>query len=174
MNFLMRFRAAFGRLLTACGLIAGIVLMAVMILVVANVLLRYLFNTPISGTLELTEGALPLIVFLSLAMTQYEGGHIKVVLLTRALPNSAQRVALVLAMFAGAVFFAWTTWAGFAAAIKSLAIGEIQRGSIRYPIWPIKFAVAAGMGLLSMQFFVDALVAALGGVLPDTDPEAVE
>ncbi len=174
MNFLMCFRSAFGRVLTACGLIAGITLVTVMILVVANVLLRYLFNAPISGTLELTEGALPLIVFLSLAMTQYEGGHIKVVLLTRTFPAGAQRAALVLAMLAGAAFFAWATWAGLEAATKSLAIGEIERGSIRYPIWPIKFAIAAGMALLSIQFVMDALVAAYGGALPDTDPETVE
>ncbi|MCR4265172.1 TRAP transporter small permease subunit [Nitratireductor sp. ZSWI3] len=174
MDNLMRLRAAYGRMLKACGLIAGIIMFAVMGLIVANTLLRYLFNTPIAGTLELTEGALPLMVFLSLALTQYEGGHIKVILLTRSLPGEIRRAVAVLAMLAGALFFAWATWAGWLAAASSWAIGEVERGSIRYPVWPIKFTVAAGMALLSLQFLFDAAMAALGGSLPDADPEAIE
>lgn len=174
MQFITSVRAGFGRVLNLCGLIAGAALMAVMLLVVANVLLRYLFNMPIGGTLELTEGALPFIIFLSLAMTQYEGGHIKVVLLTRKLPERLQRALLVLAMLAGAALFAWATYAGWKLTAKSIAIGEIERGSIRYPLWPVKGVIAFGMALLTVQFLIDATAAALGGALPDTDPEEIE
>ncbi len=174
MPIILRFRAGFGRVLTLCGLTAGIALMAVMVLVVANVFMRYVFNAPIAGTLEMTEGALPIIVFLSLAMTQYEGGHIKVVLLTRALPPRARRAAVVFAMLAGALLFAWATYAGWRLAAKSYAIGEIERGSIRYPLWPIKGAIALGMALLTVQFLIDAAVVALGGHLPDANAEEGE
>ena len=174
MHSLMRLRAGYGRVLNLFGLTAGVILLAVMVLVVANALLRYIFNTPIAGTLELTEGALPLIVFLSLAMTQYEGGHIKVVLLTRKMPQGLRRAAVVFAMLAGAALFAWATYAGWRLAAKSIAIGEIERGSIRYPLWPIKGAIAFGMALLTVQFLIDAAVAALGGTLKDTAPEDIE
>ena len=174
MYSLMRIRAGFGRVLNLFGLAAGVVLLAVMVLVVTNALLRYMFNTPIAGTLELTEGALPIIVFLSLAMTQYEGGHIKVVLLTRKLPVKARRAAVVFAMLAGAALFAWATYAGWRLTAKSIAIGEIERGSIRYPLWPIKGAIAFGMALLTLQFLIDAAVAARGGTLPDSEPEDIE
>lgn len=174
MQSIMRIRAGFGRVLTLCGIAAGAALLAVMVLVVANALLRYLFNAPIAGTLELTEGALPVIIFLSLAMTQYEGGHIKVVLLTRNLPAGARRAAVIFAMLAGAALFAWATYAGWKLAAKSFAIGEIERGSIRYPLWPIKGAIAFGMALLTIQFLLDALLAAAGGSLPDADPEEIE
>lgn len=174
MDTILRFRADFGRVLTLCGLFAGSLLVAVMLLVVANALLRYLFNAPIAGTLEVTEGALPVIVFLSLAMTQYEGGHIKVVLLTRRFPDRARRSAVVFAMLAGALLFAWATYAGWKLTAKSIAIGEIERGSIRYPLWPIKGAIAFGMALLTIQFLIDAAVAVLGGTLPDAEPEEIE
>ncbi len=174
MDSILRLRAGFGRVLTLCGLGAGFALLAVMVLVVANALLRYLFNAPIAGTLEVTEGALPIIVFLSLAMTQYEGGHIKVVLLTRNLPAGIRRAAVVFAMLAGAFLFAWATYAGWTLTAKSFAIGEIERGSIRYPLWPIKGAIAFGMALLTLQFLLDAALAALGGTLPDAEPEEVE
>lgn len=174
MDALVGIRSAFGRLLHACGLIAGILTFAVMCLVVANVLLRYLFNAPIAGTLELTEGALPLIIFLSLALTQYQGGHIKVVLLTQRLPARAQRILGVLALLAGAVLFAWAAWAGWLAVVKSVAIGEVERGSIRYPLWPIKFAVCFGMALLVIQYLLDALAVAMGLDLEPIHLEEVE
>ncbi|MCG6903263.1 MAG: TRAP transporter small permease [Rhodobacter sp.] len=174
MDSILRLRAGFGRVLTLCGLVAGLTLLAVMVLVVANALLRYLFNAPIAGTLEVTEGALPIIVFLSLAMTQYEGGHIKVVLLTRKLPEGARRAAVVFAMLAGAALFAWASYAGWKLTMKSIAIGEIERGSIRYPLWPIKGAIAFGMALLTLQFLLDAALAAFGGTLPDAEPEEIE
>lgn len=174
MSAIARVRAVFGRLLTAFGLLAGGILLAVMVLVVANALLRYGANAPIAGSLEMTEGALPLIVFLSLAATQYEGGHIKVSLLTRRLPARFARVVLVFTLLTGALFFAWASWAGWLSALQSWGFGEIERGSIRYPIWPIKLAVATGLTALSLQFLIDALFAAVGGALPDTDPEIVE
>lgn len=174
METVLRLRAAYGRVLQTFGLVAGVILLGVMVLVVANVLLRYLFNAPIAGALELTEGALPIIVFLSLAMTQYEGGHIKVVLLTRRMPAGAQRVALVLALLAGAFFFAWASRAGWNLAAKSFAIGEIERGSVRYPLWVVKGAIVFGMGLLTVQFLLDAVLAALGGSLPEAEAEEIQ
>lgn len=174
MESLIRFRSAYGRLLTLCGWIAAAVTFAVMCLVVANVVLRYGFNTPIAGTLELTEGALPLMIFLSLALTQYHGGHIRVTLLVDRLPEGLARALGVLAMLAGALLFAWATWAGWLSALKSLDIGEMKRGSIRYPIWPIKFAVAFGMAALAVQFVIDALCVAAGMQLHEPQPEEVE
>jgi len=174
MDILMRLRAGYGRLLVLCGLIAGALTFAVMCLVVANVIMRYFFNAPIAGTLELTESALPLMIFLSLALTQYRGGHIKVVLLTQHLPEGAARLLKVVAMLLGAALFAWAAWAGWGMAMKSFAIGELERGSIRFPVWPIKFAVFFGLTLLALQFLLDALFVALGGRLADAAPELVE
>ncbi|TFF27191.1 TRAP transporter small permease [Jiella endophytica] len=174
MNSLLRVRTAYGRLLTLCGWIAGAVTFAVMCLTLANVISRYALSHPIAGSLELTEGALPLIIFLSLALTQFHGGHIRVTLLTDHFPPAAARLALVIALLAGALLFAWATWAGWVTAEKSFAIGEMERGSIRFPIWPIKFAVCFGMALLTIQFLIDAACAAIGMELQGPEPETLE
>ncbi|MEI4470124.1 TRAP transporter small permease subunit [Frigidibacter sp. MR17.24] len=182
MNTLTQVRAGFGRFLTLCGWIAGAVTFAVMCLTLANVVSRYGLSRPIAGSLELTEAALPLIIFLSLALTQFHGGHIRVTLLTDRLPAGAARAAQVLALLAGALLFAWAAWAGWLSALKSLAIGEMERGSIRFPVWPIKFAVCFGMALLTVQFLIDAVCTAAGltphhdhGLeAPDLEPPALE
>lgn len=159
-------RAAYGRALFVAGGIAGIVTFAMMVLVVANVVMRSFADAPIDGTLELTQSALVILIFLSLALTQYEGGHIHVVVLTQRLPRPLRRVARFLAMLLGLVFFAWATVGTTDFALRSFAINEQEWGSIRYPIWPIKFVVAVGLFALAIQFLIDT-VGALIGALPD-------
>lgn len=161
MTLLAAARRRFGALLHACGLAAGAVTFLMMVLVVANALLRFLFNRPISGTLEITESALPLLVFLSLALTQYRGGHIRVVLVVRRLSPGARRAATCAAMVLGALFFAWCAWATGGLAMKSLAMNEQEWGSIRFPIYPVKLVVSGGLALLAVQFALDAAAAAL-------------
>ncbi|MCT4370059.1 TRAP transporter small permease subunit [Yangia mangrovi] len=174
MQTLETLRRRYGAFLSLCGTVAGVLIFAVMLLVVANVVMRYAFNQPVAGTLELTESALPLIIFLSLAMTQMHGGHIKVVLLTQRLPVGLARAAKVLAMLAGCVLFAWAAYAGWVMAAKSFAIGELERGAIRFPIWPIKFAICFGLALLAIQYLLDGIWVALGGTLDDDSDEVME
>lgn len=174
MNALLRVRSAYGRLLLLCGWIAGLITFATMCLIVGNVVSRYAVGVPIAGTLELTEGALPLIIFLALALTQHDGGHIRVTLVTDRLPQPVARVLAVIAMLAGVVLFSWAAWAGWLAANRSFAIGEMERGSIRFPLWPIKYAVCFGMILLSVQFLIDAVCVAAGMKPQEINPEEVE
>ena len=47
-------------------------------------------------------------------------------------------------------------------AIASVQRGESSFGVIAFPIWPGRVAVAVGLWLLCLQFFLDLLRAALG------------
>lgn len=174
MRLLDVIRVQFGRLLHVCGVIAGTITFLVMWLVVANALLRFGFNAPIAGAFELTESALPLMIFLALALTQHQGGHIRVVLLTQSMPPRLARALEVAAALLGAAFFAWCAWAAWGFAMKSLAINEQEWGSIRFPIYPVKFAICFGLTLLSIQFVLDALAAALAAQTTESDEEAAE
>lgn len=171
MSSIRRIRNLYGRLLFSSGIVAGCVAFVMMALVVANTLLRFFLNAPIAGTLEITESLLTMLIFLSVGLTQFEGGHIHVVLVTERLPQALQRVMRVLAMLLGAVFFAWSTYAAWGFAMKSLAIDEHEWGAISFPVYPVKFIVFLGLLLLTVQFFLDALVA-LSGPLPRDDDAA--
>jgi hypothetical protein len=61
--------------------------------VVANAKPRFAFNAPTGVALDLPEAALPIMMFLSPALTQAEGGRITVVKLTRRLPSAARRAS---------------------------------------------------------------------------------
>ncbi|WP_162901352.1 TRAP transporter small permease [Breoghania sp. L-A4] len=152
----------YGTVLRICGLAAGYITFAMMVLVVANAVSRFLFNAPVSGAFEITESMLTVLIFLSLALTQYEGGHIRVVLITQRLAPPLRRAARLFALIAGALFFGWCAVAAWGYAMQSLAINEQQWGAVRYPLYPVKFVVFAGLGLLAVQFALGAVREALG------------
>jgi TRAP-type C4-dicarboxylate transport system permease small subunit len=57
-----------------------------------NVLLRYIIKKPIKGTVELEEFLLVILVFFGIAYTAIKKRHIKVDLVLKRLPESAQSV----------------------------------------------------------------------------------
>ncbi|MBO0347441.1 TRAP transporter small permease subunit [Roseibium limicola] len=157
MSMFDRIWRGYGTFLKACGYVAGYTTFAMMLLVIANAVSRFIFNAPVSGAFELTESMLTVLIFLSLALTQYEGGHIRVVLLTQRMPNGLQKAARFTALALGAIFFAWCTNAAWGYAMKSFAINEQQWGTVRYPLYPIKFVVFFGLMLLAIQFVLGSL-----------------
>ena len=164
---------AYGKLLRLFGLISALATFFMMVLVVANVCGRYLFNRPISGTLEVTESLLVLIIFLSVALTQYDGGHIRVTMLTRRLPHGWARVAMVISMLCGAAFFSWCAYAAWRFAAQSYSFNEQDWGTVVFPLWPVKFVVFAGILLLAVQFALDAVAETIMPIKAD-DESAME
>ena len=152
-----RLYQAYGRFVLALGMVAGAAVFGIMWLIDANVLMRKLFNEPVTGTLEITEAALVLIIFLGLAYTQRRRGHIRVTLMTRHLPESLRHFLYFVVLLIGAGLTAWYTWAAYTYAIRSYNINEMEWGVLIFQVWPIKAAIAVGWGLLSVQFLLDAV-----------------
>jgi TRAP-type C4-dicarboxylate transport system permease small subunit len=160
---------AYGILLRGFGWIATVATFAMMLLVVANILGRYLINKPVAGTLEITESLLVLIIFLSLGLTQYDGGHIRVTLLTRRLPPAHARIATVLSMLIGAAFFAWCAYAAWNFALQSYSFNEYEWGTVVFPLYPVKFVVFLGILLLAIQFLFDAIAEIIMPIAADDE-----
>jgi len=155
-NFERLYRA-FGRLVICLGLLAGAITFAVMWLIDANALMRKFFNEPVPGSFEITEAALVIIVFFSLAYTQHMRGHIRVTLLTRHFPLKVRHALFILAMLIGAALSAWYAYAAYTYAHRSYLINEQEWGVITFVVWPIKSTIAIGLALLSIQFLLDAI-----------------
>lgn len=173
MSAFQRLYDGYGRLLRLCGVIAALSTFVTMVLVVANIGGRYLLNHPLTGALEFTEALLVLIIFLSLALTQYDGGHIRVTLLTRRLPKRWAHASDIFCMLAGAAFFGWCAYAAWHFAYQSWSVDEYEWGTIAFPLYPIKFVVFAGILMLAIQFVLDAIAETMMPVKAD-DPSAME
>jgi TRAP-type C4-dicarboxylate transport system permease small subunit len=169
MSSFQRLYRVYGRLLRGFGLISAAATFVMMLLVVANILGRYLFNTPVAGTLEITESLLVLIIFLSLALTQYDGGHIRVTLLTRQLPPRHARAVNVVCMLLGALFFSWCAYAAWNFALQSYSFNEHEWGTVVFPLYPVKFIVFIGILLLAIQFLLDAIAETVMPIAADDE-----
>jgi len=169
MSAFQRLYQGYGRLLRGFGLISAIATFVMMVLVVANILGRYLLNKPVTGTLEFTESLLVLIIFLSLAITQYDGGHIRVTLLTRRLPAIYARAATVFCMLLGATFFFWCSYAAWNFAVQSYSFNEHEWGTVVFPLYPVKFVVFAGILLLAIQFLLDTIAETMMPIAADDE-----
>jgi TRAP-type C4-dicarboxylate transport system permease small subunit len=145
---------SFGRVLRLMALGGGVVLMLLMGYTVLDVMLRYGFNKPFSGSLEVTEFAMSLIVFLGIAYCGFTGGHVAVDILERPLQSPKLRFVPVLLTLASAVLFAAIAWLTAAEALSSM-----QRVSnmVRWPHWPFQMTVAFGSAMYAVVLLVQAV-----------------
>lgn len=74
------------------GYISFVAFFVIMAFIVLNVIMRYLFNSPILGAYEIVEQMMLVGVFCSFAYAQEQGVHIRVTMLIMHLPK---RVAMV-------------------------------------------------------------------------------
>jgi TRAP-type C4-dicarboxylate transport system permease small subunit len=119
--------------------------------------------------LEFTESLLVLIIFFSLALTQYDGGHIRVNLLTRHFPKAVARGLTVICMLCGGAFFTWCAYAAWKFAYQSWSFSEYEWGTVAFPLYPVKFVVFVGILLLAVQFLLDAIAEIIMPIAADDE-----
>jgi TRAP-type transport system small permease protein len=151
------------------GLGGNAALLVIMVAVSADAILRYTVNRPVAGTLEATELLLVFAVFLSLARTQAEGGHIAVGILTERLRGRLRALVNAVTALLGFGLFAAITWATAGMAVRSWRMGEYAPGLIAFPIYPSRVLVALGSFLMCVQLSLElarAVSALRGGGTP--------
>lgn len=135
------------------ALAAGAVLLALTVGTVLDVIMRYFFNAPFRGSLELTEYAMALIVFFSLAYAGWTGAHIAVDLLEKWLDRPSLRYLPSLMALAGGVLFAIIAWRMSVEAIE----GWTQASNMmRIPHWPFRLAGAFGSAMFAVVLLVQS------------------
>lgn len=129
----------------------------IMVLITADVLGRYLFSTPIIGTLELTEAIMPFAIFFALAHAQASGGHIRVSVVTGRLPYRLGQWVDILAHVVALAFFGFLTWYSGMTAVESWQYREASEGLLRIPLYPAKFGISIGSAAMALQLVRDLL-----------------
>jgi TRAP-type C4-dicarboxylate transport system permease small subunit len=143
----------FGEFLQRLALVAGWVLMLLMGYTVLDVVLRYVFNRPFSGSLELTEFAMSVIVFLGIAYCGWLGGHVAVDILERPLENPRLRFVWVILTFIGALLFAAIAWL---TAVEALTSMHRISNMMRWPHYPFQLTVAFGSAMYAIVLVIQS------------------
>lgn len=130
-------------------------LIAMMGLVNANVFLRPL-GMPIWGVFEVVGFLGALVISFSLIHPTLHGGHLSVELLVTRLPRRAQGVLSVVHRLVGLLVFGLIAWQTARYGYRIWATGQVS-GTLKMPLSPILWGVAAAFGISALVLVVDLL-----------------
>jgi TRAP-type C4-dicarboxylate transport system permease small subunit len=116
---------------------------------------RFLFNHPLHGTFELSELLMVAVVFLSLASCQAQDRHMRVDFLFTIVSKRVRAVVESITCVCGIVVCGLLGWFSIGPAWYSWTIREVTWGIISFPVYPAKFVVVVGAGLLGVQLILD-------------------
>jgi TRAP-type C4-dicarboxylate transport system permease small subunit len=160
-------RKTLDALYAVSGALAGVFLVLICVLVLAQIGAR-LLGTIVPSADDFARLCMAASSFLALAYTLRSGGHIRVTLLLDALPRSARHAAEIGCLGAAALltgFFAYytldMTW-------ESYLFKEYTIGLIPIPKWVPQAAMSLGCVLMFIAF-VEDLIAVLGRRKPSYD-----
>lgn len=150
-NFIERFVYPVTRLFNGA---ASAVLAAMMFLVVVDVTLRYCFASPIAGSYEIIELMLVMVVFLSIAYTGSQKGHIAVDMLISKVPPLAQVVIQSITSIFDLALVVLIAWQSVIRAIQWFSTNS-QIVTLPIPLFPFVLLVALGCLLFAIVLFGD-------------------
>lgn len=135
---------------------AMLILMAMAILINADVAGRYLFNHPIPGVLELvSDFAMPLIVFLTAAHCYRSGRLINIDLLLDRLEGARASAANLVVRLVSLAIVGIIAYSTGARALHTFARGNTQVGVFEYKLWPTHTLIFLGILVLVTVMVVD-------------------
>ena len=141
------------------NLVAGALIFALMLLGVAQIVMRTVFSAPIFGYIDIVEVSMVGFAVLSIAFVQRVGGHVRMELLVARLRGrwlwGAELVSTTLAAFIVAVLIPYA----YQHFERAFAFGD-STIDIELATWPAKLVVPVALGVLLAR-----LVLQLGGYL---------
>lgn len=167
-------RRSLDRLYGACGAIAAASILAIMLIVLAQVLLNFadfvlaLFTGQSFGLLipsyaTFAGYALASATFFALAYTLRAGGHIRVTLVTRSMPAGLRRLCEMAASVIAAGIGFMLTLHMIEHAHDAWRFGDMSFGLIPVPLWIPQCILIAGSAVFTIAC-LDTLQEALRGV----------
>lgn len=146
--------------------ITGLLIIALMIGVVADAMLRGMAGLAIWGVLEISVLLLLSLIYFGLPSTLALRENFRVSILADTFPKwlSIPVAWILLALqFAVIAMLAWFTWRS---AIYSFTREEVAIGMVEIPLWPSRTLVALGFSILVIQTIMLAIEFAIKGEHP--------
>ena len=143
------------RLVRLVALLGGVVLLGLMLLTVADVSLRYLFNSPIFGAQDVARLALLVVVACSFAYGGRAGAHVAVDLIGFVAPKGLLRWTDLLVRCGAGVMLAIVAWRSYLNGLGAAEYGEAS-SLLAIPFLPFYFIIAVGLALYVVVLLVEA------------------
>lgn len=129
-------------------------LFAMMLLTSTDVTLRYVFNKPIAGSMELTEVFMAVVVGLGLSYCALQKGHVRVDIVTSRLSSRGQIVTDSIAHLVFLAFFILVTWRTLLRALTMMT-QHLMTQVLFIPVPPFALMVTVGCAVLCLVLLRD-------------------
>lgn len=140
------------------GGVAMAILMVMVVFITFDVISRYIFNSPLVGSADITQQLLLGVLFLGLGYSTLHRSHIRMTFVVdRLRPANRRRLNLMMDIVSVVIVAVFAREA-YALALRSLEQGEnIPYAPFFFPaFWP-QLAVALGLTVFALQLSVDTV-----------------
>jgi TRAP-type C4-dicarboxylate transport system permease small subunit len=134
-----------------------LVILFVMFFVGAEVLMRYAFDSPIPGHLELSELMAPIIVFLALSYTQATHGNVGMDLVLDSLSPGGRRYAEMATLLISIFICSVLSYFSFKNAYQLWLYDDVTMSPPYFKTWPSGAAIPLGYALVSIRMYIQFL-----------------
>ena len=143
------FSTGLNALIRVLNVIASVITIIMMLLVVSNIVARFIFRNPLLGTIEAVELLLVVVVFCALAYTETQRGHISVELVVARFPRRAKAIMAGIMFFIGAAVFVTMAWQAWELGWSHLFPKVFTTDLLTLPVAPFMIMIAFGSIVLA-------------------------
>ena len=127
-----------------------------MLLTAMDVLLRYIFNRPISGSYEISEYMMAIVVSTGLAYCAVVKGHVVVDLVISRFPSRVQAILNSIHLLISFALFVVITRQSYLY-ILTMKESSITSAVLLIPVFPFIAILTIGLGIYTLQLLADFL-----------------
>jgi len=146
-----------------CALLCGLALAALVVLPVAQIVMRGVFARPVIGIEEATAYALICASFIGLPLVTARDELIRLREFVDRLPSAIRRALATAMTLASLIAFAWVAWSGWNSALQNAGTRTV---ALNIPYWLFVAPLVIGMAIASYA----CLLVLLGRIEPSPDP----
>jgi len=153
-NSIGRIQRALDKITTGVSWVGAGALVLMVLIVVANVVGRYLLRKPVLGAVEMVGLLTVIVVFCVVAFTEAKGAHIVVDILVSRLHGRTKAILASIMSLFGAAFFIIMGWQGWDLMLSNLSPFVRVTGVLSIPFAPFMLIMALGCVLFGLELLV--------------------
>ncbi len=147
-----------------------LMILGLMFYVAVEVLMRYGFNSPQPGHLELSELIIIAVVFLAVSYTQRTHGHVGMDLVLDALSPAARRLAMMAALVVSSLVCAVISWFSVKNTYLFWLYEDVTMTEPYFKTWYWAGTIALGYGMLTLRMIAQFMSLLNPDKYPDDTP----
>ena len=153
------------RVVDTLNFIAAATIVAIMLLMVLDILLRVAFRSPIHGVPEIVKMAVIGIAWWQIPYALKNRNHLRSTLILDALPPIGKGAVYFLNSVAGVILMALIVWFAYPEMVRAWNTGSFEgEHPMRIPTWPIWGVIVSGAALAAFEYLIQAIQSLAGAL----------